>query len=53
MDPYELIISAVKLVFLLSPLVFFVWVCCTGVDKEVEDRKRNKKYDFEMEGHAD
>lgn len=52
--PATMAINAIKILFAMSPLLALAYVLMTGFeDKEVEGKKRSKKTDFQMDGHAE
>eukprot|EP00551_Chaetoceros_affinis_P003653 CAMPEP_0203641160 /NCGR_PEP_ID=MMETSP0088-20131115/6479_1 /ASSEMBLY_ACC=CAM_ASM_001087 /TAXON_ID=426623 /ORGANISM="Chaetoceros affinis, Strain CCMP159" /LENGTH=54 /DNA_ID=CAMNT_0050496523 /DNA_START=131 /DNA_END=295 /DNA_ORIENTATION=+ len=54
MTPVTMVINFFKILFAVSPLLALAYVLMTGFeDKDGEDAKRNKKADFQMEGHAE
>eukprot|EP00585_Thalassiosira_rotula_P002644 CAMPEP_0196142166 /NCGR_PEP_ID=MMETSP0910-20130528/11219_1 /TAXON_ID=49265 /ORGANISM="Thalassiosira rotula, Strain GSO102" /LENGTH=64 /DNA_ID=CAMNT_0041403447 /DNA_START=114 /DNA_END=308 /DNA_ORIENTATION=+ len=54
LTPLQMGINGLKLLFAMSPLIALFYIVYTGFeDEEVEQLKRKKKGDFEMDGHAE
>jgi len=52
--PVEWAINSAKMVFALSPLLVLAYILMTAFESdEAELKKRNKKTDFDMQGHAE
>eukprot|EP00535_Pseudo-nitzschia_heimii_P003137 CAMPEP_0197173298 /NCGR_PEP_ID=MMETSP1423-20130617/290_1 /TAXON_ID=476441 /ORGANISM="Pseudo-nitzschia heimii, Strain UNC1101" /LENGTH=62 /DNA_ID=CAMNT_0042622093 /DNA_START=106 /DNA_END=294 /DNA_ORIENTATION=- len=52
--PVEWVINSAKFVFAMSPLLVLGYVLMTAFESEEDElTKRNKKTDFNMEGHAE
>jgi len=50
----RLFFFSIKVIFAVSPLLVLFYVVYSGFDsKEEEDRRRNKKEDFRLDGHAE
>eukprot|EP00540_Astrosyne_radiata_P012755 CAMPEP_0116847480 /NCGR_PEP_ID=MMETSP0418-20121206/14458_1 /TAXON_ID=1158023 /ORGANISM="Astrosyne radiata, Strain 13vi08-1A" /LENGTH=61 /DNA_ID=CAMNT_0004478931 /DNA_START=97 /DNA_END=282 /DNA_ORIENTATION=- len=50
----DYIIIGAKLLFAVSPLLALGYVLLSAFEsEEMEDRKRKKKTDFQLEGHAE
>jgi len=50
----QMAIDTVKIIFAVSPLIVLFYVVFSGFDSEEEEaRKRNKKGDFRLDGHAE
>eukprot|EP00543_Licmophora_paradoxa_P004478 CAMPEP_0202446770 /NCGR_PEP_ID=MMETSP1360-20130828/5340_1 /ASSEMBLY_ACC=CAM_ASM_000848 /TAXON_ID=515479 /ORGANISM="Licmophora paradoxa, Strain CCMP2313" /LENGTH=62 /DNA_ID=CAMNT_0049063449 /DNA_START=103 /DNA_END=291 /DNA_ORIENTATION=- len=53
-SPLDYFIIAGKLIFAVSPLLVLGYILLSAFETEdVEKRKRSKKADFELDGHAE
>eukprot|EP00569_Conticribra_weissflogii_P004704 CAMPEP_0171340882 /NCGR_PEP_ID=MMETSP0878-20121228/8846_1 /TAXON_ID=67004 /ORGANISM="Thalassiosira weissflogii, Strain CCMP1336" /LENGTH=61 /DNA_ID=CAMNT_0011843005 /DNA_START=148 /DNA_END=333 /DNA_ORIENTATION=+ len=54
LTPVQMAVNALKLIFAMSPLLALFYIIYTGFEpEEVEKKKRLKKGDFELDGHAE
>ncbi|KAL3767017.1 hypothetical protein ACHAWU_004515 [Discostella pseudostelligera] len=54
MDPAQMLINGLKLLFAMSPLIALFYVIYTGFEpEEVERKKRMQTGDFQLDGHAE
>jgi hypothetical protein len=52
--PLEYAINGAKLIFAISPLIALAYVLISAFEsEESEAKKRSKKADFNLEGHAE
>eukprot|EP00980_Cylindrotheca_fusiformis_P011884 scaffold2830_cov131-Cylindrotheca_fusiformis.AAC.5 len=52
--PAEYVINGLKLLFAVSPLLALGYVLISAFEpEELEDKKRKKKADFNLEGHGE